>query len=319
MFLVLNRNTDQLVILSGKLTLAVCAGLSASVALSQEARIDDDRATPIIVTGETQTEEQIRQETRKYVRSINVAHSEKQVARWRTPICPKVIGVDPDIAARVSQTIRQAALEAKAPVAAAKCKSNLLVVFTLGGDQVAQRIAAKRQSSLRHMPMPDRQKILNGDMPVRWWYGIAVKGRDGKDTASDPSSAVQIESQVGLAALPINSDTQITSSYSSSVIRQPFIREISTATVIVDADRAEGKALDAVADYAAMVALAEIDIDAKPDKSVLSVFEIPQKVNGLTDRDKAFLAAVYKIDLDREGRAQRGRITNALMKDAAQN
>ena len=90
-------------------------------------------------------------------------------------------------------------------------------------------------------------------------------------------------------------------------------RVLTSATVIVDLRLVEGRPLAAIADYAALVALAEIrPNDPSPSGSVLAMFDAGGRPE-FTDWDRAFIAALYRIPLDRMGRRHRGLLVRELV------
>jgi len=91
------------------------------------------------------------------------------------------------------------------------------------------------------------------------------------------------------------------------------VRVIRQATVVIDLDGAAGLPLDAVSQYASLVALAEIRPGgAAPTGSILSLFETGSDQRSLSDLDRAFLRALYRMAPDRGGRVHRARLTSAM-------
>jgi hypothetical protein len=86
-----------------------------------------------------------------------------------------------------------------------------------------------------------------------------------------------------------------------SRLRIDDLQAIKSALVIVDRKRIEGLTVGAVADYAAMVGLAEVNPqgDYSSAESILKLFSAPDKgqsVNQLSAWDAAFLKALYATD-----------------------
>ncbi|MCA3698828.1 hypothetical protein [Brevundimonas sp.] len=81
--------------------------------------------------------------------------------------------------------------------------------------------------------------------------------------------------------------------------------------IIVDVDRVAGVDLGALADYLAVISLAQIDpeLDPGPYDTILSLFsEGASPPPGLTDWDRAFLQGLYSAEQIDE--AANGRIGN---------
>lgn len=63
----------------------------------------------------------------------------------------------------------------------------------------------------------------------------------------------------------------------------------------------------------AMVMLAEIDVDAKPTGSILSLFPGKTGVDDLSVNDLAVLKSLYRLPLDRNARFHRGMLMQAII------
>lgn len=73
----------------------------------------------IEVLGRRMREAEARREANDFVRRAGVANSENPVARWNTPVCPKVLGIQPEYAAIVESKVRAIAATASIDVAPA--------------------------------------------------------------------------------------------------------------------------------------------------------------------------------------------------------
>ena len=88
---------------------------------------------------------------------------------------------------------------------------------------------------------------------------------------------------------------------------------ITSAIVIIDQNQMMGRRLDSLADYAALVALAEIrGMGAAPEGSVLGMFAAPDAARNLTAQDLAFLRALYRLPLDRQAMQHRGALIGQI-------
>ena len=263
----------------------------------------------ITVTG--RPAEEVRREAQEFVRAVGV--TDEPVARWVDPVCPDVIGVAPEIAARVQNRIRRIAAEAGIPVAKAKCQSNLLIAFVQGGDEVVKRLAARSPAQFKDVDARHRAYLYAGETPIRWWHATQSRTRDGmRDGGNEAPPFAKLTSPGGV---PVGGDLQF--QYRSSIASTQMVRALRVATVVVDVDKADGKALDSVTDFAALVGLAEIrPSDPPPPNSVLNLFA-PDGPKELTPLDSNFLAALYKLPLDRTAFAHRGLLVRGLVNAGA--
>jgi hypothetical protein len=283
-------------------------------------------SSDIVVTGKVATREEARRIAIDFVRQTGVAAQQDSVARWIDRICPKVFGLDPAIAARVANRIRASAELAGARLAREPCRSNLAVVFTDNAMAFVQDVAKRDPKRISQMSLGDRELLRQGETPVRWWYSFETRSKHGSRThtgqvpgsggAGSEGEGAQSGATGGGSIIAGNDTSTTLSQYNSSIVSTQAVRALTGATVVIDVNRALGRDLDAVASYAAFVALAETRLSAKPEGSVLSLFASDAPPAGLTDRDEAFLKAVYALPLDRKIGQQRSRIVGALT-DAA--
>ncbi len=279
----------------------------------------------IVVRGTPLSSEQARQRAVDFVRSTGVANGQKQVARWVVPVCIKVIGVSTAQSARVVDQMLAIAREANVPVAKLDCEPNLTVSFAADAGQIVRQIHKKKPHQFQELDRTERERLLNGHDPVRWWYATQMLDREGMQGnnisapwvgtgggagAGGGSGGGNSLGQISLDGGDFMSTNQYTS---GSNVRTPTIRSLYGATVIVDAPSAGKTPIDAIAAYAAMVAFAEMDSDAPPPDSILGLFQTLSIESSLTDWDLAFLKSLYRMPLDRRSRIQRGHLVEALL------
>ena len=266
----------------------------------------------IVVTGERLSPAQARERAAAYVEHIGVATGRESVARWIDPICPRALGIAPELVRRVENRLRVIAAEACVPTAKTGCTPNITVNFVGDGGAFARSIATRDRRRLAEVPSTARPALLNGAAPVRWWYLTQVRGGDGDGmNGVDPAFVTGAES--GGATLPNNGEASTVQNYASSLVSTQTARALRSATVVVDTVRAEGATLDSITAYAAMVAFAEIMPRDKPlDGSILGLFGDEAAPRSLSKLDMTVLRELYSLPLDRKARQQRGRLVRAL-------
>ncbi|MDP2117219.1 MAG: hypothetical protein Q8J71_07465, partial [Brevundimonas sp.] len=80
------------------------------------------------------------------------------------------------------------------------------------------------------------------------------------------------------------------------VNRGRWIRDdLNKVIIVVDLDRIDGVMLPQLADYLALVALAQVDPDGDTSRfsTILNLFDDPEGSPGLTGWDRAYLEALY--------------------------
>lgn len=251
--------------------------------------------------------EEVRKEAQEFVRRVGV--TDQSVARWVEPVCPDVQGLSPDLGARVAARVREVAAQAKIKVATAGCKGNLVIAFAKQGDAVVKQVVARSPDMLKDVTPAHRAYLYDGKTPIRWWHVTQSRNRDGmRDLGNDVPPAVRLDGPGGAQL-----GGTVHQQYSSSIASTLMVRVLRAATVIVDVDDAQGKALDSVTDLAALVGLAEIrPSDPPPAGSVLGFF-VEGGPKELTPLDQNFLRTLYKLPLDRTAMAHRGLLVRGLV------
>jgi hypothetical protein len=84
--------------------------------------------------------------------------------------------------------------------------------------------------------------------------------------------------------------------------------------IIVDATKLTGMTWQQLADYLAVVSLAQINPKTDPAEfdSILNLFSNPAAYTGLTDWDRSYLQALYTFDQERVGPAQHNEIVSLI-------
>ncbi len=267
---------------------------------------------PIVVTGARQSREEARRQAIAFIQGTGVAAGDRPVARWTDPVCIRVTGIADEIGGIVAARMARNAAAAGIPVARGACQANVLVSFTSDADALVQGIAARAPRRLAEASGETRARLLQGTAPIRWWYTTGMRSRHGMSAGT---SAVPFSSQDGAGTGPPLPDVPATYQYNSSIVSTQVARALLAATVVIDANRAEGLPLAAVADFAAMVAFAEIrENDFASPASILGMFSSdPAATRAITEWDVAFLRALYRLPLDRVARQHRGLLVRDLL------
>jgi hypothetical protein len=84
--------------------------------------------------------------------------------------------------------------------------------------------------------------------------------------------------------------------------------------IIVDATKLTGTTWQQLADYLAVVSLAQINPKTDPAEfdSILNLFSNPAAYSGLTDWDRSYLKAIYTFDQERVTPLQRNEIVSRI-------
>lgn len=250
-----------------------------------------------------------------FVKATGVASGETPAARWTAPICPEVIGLE-DIGKHAAEAkIRRVAAAVGAAVAPEGCKRNIIVSFTSDGPSLARAVVEREPWRVANLSPRAKSAALTGSAPIRWLYSTETRARHGgaattSGNAAESGPATHAGSGAGSS---IGGDMPTLMHYESSIISTLTNRVLTSAIVIIDTDEAMGRRLDALAAYAALVALAEIrNAEASPAGSILTLFESSAPPRDLTAQDLAFLRALYRLPLDRQAMQHRGQLVHGI-------
>lgn len=297
--------------------LAVAASI-ASVAMPSPGHTAEQPAdSQIIVTGQTPDKEEVKRQAAQFVRSSGIARGQIPAARWLNPVCLKVFGLHPEYAGLVERKFAEIASQVPVKLAGPGCSGNLVVVFTESGTGFTQAFVKREPRVLSDVPLPSRRELFEGTAPVRWWYSIGENSSEGVGPSSAPNPIIGGTAEGGGAVLSMSNDALTLNLQNASLISTKVYRGILRATVVVDTKAAEGKALDAVAAYAAMVAYAEVRRGSEPPSgSILELFDRPDPPRSLTELDLGLLRTVYRLQLDRTSIRHRAKLAKGVA-DAA--
>ena len=300
---------------------SLAAGLGlAFVAAQVPAPLSERERSPIIVVpGERVTAEAAREKAARFVRSTGVAAGTIPAARWVDPICPEVQGLE-EIGKRAAEIkIRSVAASAGVDVASERCRANIIINFTPEPAGLVRAIERVGTSRLGQLTPSAREAMRTGSAPIRWMYSTEVRSRHGTMTnaeggAGQSTAATHVGSGAGGS---LGGDITMVH-YENSLVSTLTNRVLTSAIVIIDTDAAMGRRLDALAAYAALVALAEIrNAGATPEGSILSMFASSAPPRDLTAQDLAFLRALYRMPLDRKAIQHRGQLMQGITQTLA--
>jgi len=270
---------------------AALAVLTFAGPLNAQSAPDD-----VVVNGQHLPRAAAEARARAYVRQVGVAAGLRQASRWIDPVCPKAIGLDAPLADWVEARVRKVAAAAGAKLDKAGCRANFFVLFVADGAQTTRALLDHVPDLVADLPRPRREGLLKGEAPIRWWYESAQRSRDG--------GSFYFYNNLGGGGSLISAST---------------ITAIDHATVVIDAERATGATLSAVADYAALVGLAGLTPQTPPPgDSILALFEGDRRARELSQWDRNFLRALYRVPLAREARQHRGILTQRLTEAASE-
>jgi hypothetical protein len=256
--------------MSRLLALVAVAGSVAFLASSDaNAQLDAPPQPDIVVTGVGP--EQIQ----AFVEQVSaVPPAADQIARWDDNICMSVAGLSEEQGQHVVDRISYRAESVGLDAGREGCRPNVFIFFANDADAFTNRLFDERKSLFAYyheehivtLGQTALTDFVETPRPVRWWHVTQTLGADGDRLGSSQAGNTAPPPPENDAMRPPDADglqgAQAVRSYGTrvrAVQRQDFNRVI----IIVDGQRAGGYPVDAIADYVAMVTLAQIDPQAR--------------------------------------------------------
>ncbi len=257
----------------GMLWLAPCAAAFAQT-----------NSDAIVVTGRT------TEQAQRFVEHVSAAPATAdQLARWDTTICTSIAGLPARQGQFIADRIAQRAAAVGLQPGAAGCNPNVSIIVAADADAAARRIneensalfAARAENNVSTLGSAAFQAFLDNNQPVRWWHVAQTRTADGMQLDGDASMG-------GMSNAPAARSH-------GSRLRGDTREDLNRVIVIVDASRVGNVQLSALADYVAMVSLAQIKADADTSgfASILNLFSSSRQLTAMTDWDVAYLSGLY--------------------------
>ncbi|WGM30220.1 hypothetical protein [Brevundimonas sp. NIBR11] len=223
-------------------------------------------------------------------------------ARWHRDVCVGAINFQPAAARAIVDRVSSVAVDLGLRSEDPGCDPQVLIVATNDGPGTATGLVERRRRFFvlggegMDLGRAALARFQSNDHPVRWWH---------------VSLPVDADTGGRIVRLPGDSDGAINpiDPFSAVIIVDKFIASriyserrdnLIRAVIIVDTTRLGEATFAQLADYVAMIAMAQIDpeVDVRGHDSVLNLFRNPAGVQGLTDWDMAYLKGLYKARLD---------------------
>ena len=290
------------------LALFLQAAVQISPAATPPVRTDD-----IIVEGERGRT--ARDRAIAFVSTVGLGANEVPAARWIERYCPKVIGLQEAQAVQVEARIREIARAIRAPLARPGCKGNAFIAFTPDAASEMRTIVKKQGGLQSNFSPAQARAMVNSTGPARWWYTSEYRSSDGAAPIDVQHPALMKGEDENGTAIALHSFGDSLPQQTSSNVSTKQKRGITGATVIIQVGPGMPP-ISALADYGALLSLAEIQPGATTKGSILDLFNQPQLYPTLSETDQRFLRALYRVSLDRRGHRQRQMVIGDMTKQA---
>lgn len=243
----------------------------------------------------------LEQMIRNYVREVAKPVYGRNLARWDDPICVGVANLQAEAAQYIADRVSTVADDLGLRTGQPGCSPNVLIVATDKPSEVAAAMIDRTPRAFRTgaSGMDQGRSALNAfrtsEKPVRWWtVSVPVDSETGERAVRLPGECRNMCTETIDFAPVVMVD-------SVSMMRTQIVDNLNRVVVVVDANQvAEVSALQ-LADYIAMISLAQIDPNADTGgySSILNIFDYPSDAASLTDWDLAYLKGLYSAERNR--------------------
>jgi hypothetical protein len=193
-----------------------------------------------------------------FVRKITQAPRfyDESIPRWRGPVCFAVSGMTRAQRDFVLRRLSQIAASAGVRTARRGCEYNFYVVLTPEPDKLLKRLyRLHRRVFDQAAGMPAIDHFVRPAKPeaARVWHNAVTLSRDAMPIGDDGGCG-----SIGVG----DQSVQINCQYNASRLVNAAVSGFTLALVVIDTTSPKGVTLSQVADFAAIVGLADIDLDA---------------------------------------------------------
>lgn len=279
---------------------------SASGALSQEAEQSPssqaEQPTSLGTVEVVASRQTVEDRATAFVNEVGAPPPGTGLARWSGSVCVGVANLASPYSQLVADRVSDVAAHLGLEIGEPGCRANIMIVFADDARDVARKLVADDKPGF--MPATSRVNLganaldafKNSERPVRWWHvSMPVDVDTGRPPAITTIITAGEAADVGQFEVPVSYVSQM--SRTRSGIRNDLQRVI----IVVDVTRLMGANLASVADYAAMIAMAQVnpDVDVAGQDSILSLFSSQRTADALTEWDINYLQALYDAKPDR--------------------
>lgn len=236
-----------------------------------------------------------------FVNEVAAPNRHRGIARWDNAICIGVANLRAETAQYILDRVSMIAEDVGLTPGRPGCAPTVIIIATDDPDGLAESLVRDRRRALRLGGTGmDRggsalRAFAASDRPVRWWQvSMPIDSETG-------DQAVRLPGECKNACISPLDFAPVISVFAASRLSTQIVDNLIRTVVILDVDQVSLVSGQQLADYVAMVTLAQIDPEADTSRyaSVLNIFEAPESASGLTNWDQAYLNGLYDAERTR--------------------
>jgi len=256
---------------------------------------------------------------RSFVDEVAAPNNRRGIARWDDRICIGVANLRAEPAQYIVDRVSTVAEDLGVMPGEPGCQPNVIIIASDDPDGLARQLTEERRRAFRMGGSGmDRggdalEAFVASDAPIRWWQvSMPANSETGQRATRIPGECAGSCDAEGINPQDYAPTISV---FAASRLSTQIVDYIFRAVVILDIDQIGGMSGQQLADYVAMVTLAQIDPEADTSRyaSILNVFEEPDTASGLTEWDQAYLRGLYDAERNRKNlRAGRMEIADSI-------
>jgi len=264
---------------------AMLAALQTAPAPAAPAQ-DESRVGDIVVNGRP-----LDDMVNDFVSEISRPASRRGLARWHDKVCVGVVNLPATHAQYMADRISQVAAEVGLEPGEPGCSPRIIIIATDDGAALATSLVGgvgvdfnlgTHQTDAGSRALREFQ---TSDRAVRWWHtSLPVDSETGQ-------TAIRLPGQAGMDGQP---SAPIINVFAASRVNSQIRDDLVRVVIVIDVDKLENTSFEQLADYVALISLAQIDADAQTQgyDTIMNLFNGGAPTR-LTDWDMGYLEALY--------------------------
>ena len=242
---------------------------------------------------------ELKRQAHQFVTSEVFQRPDESLMRWNSPICPVMQGLPVTFNEFIQTRITQIASGARAPVAGTHCEPNLYVFATSNPGALLKKLwAANPRMYDARNGLGGARAFVHSQRPVRVWYNTdqQCRGSHSAGASIEMKGSGAGGNMAQGAASPVDTTSSSFCSDAGTRLRYSAVNSISSVYIVVDMNQMKDVSTIQLADYVAMIGLADVRPGADPGTvpTILRLFQDSRgPPRGLSEWDQALLYSLY--------------------------
>ena len=236
----------------------------------------------------------LRQQVQSFIQEAAAPPPGRRLARWNRKVCVGVTNMDARYAQLMLDRIATISADVGIDMGTPGCKPDVMVVMSADAGALARALVEddprgfRPSTSATDLGPRALELFQSTEAPVRWWHvSLPV-------TVDTGQVAIELvgEHVIGREG----HEPLIVPVRNASRVRSNVREDLARVIIVIDVAKVGQVGFGALSDYVAMVALAQLSLDADTSKynTVLNLFaDGSDRLAGLTQWDKDYLKSLY--------------------------